>query len=98
MAQSAFTIRLDSDLKLSFEKLCSEFGMSSNTAFNIFVRAVIRNRSIPFAIESTPRETSLESGKKAFLQMREIIAQNGVSMSLQEINKEIGETRKSMHK
>ena len=99
MAQSAFTFRLDSDLKSSFEKLCSEFGMSSSTAFNIFVRAVVRSKSIPFTIESAPIETSLGAGKKAFLQMRDIVAQNGLSsMSLEDINNEINETRKSMSK
>lgn len=99
MAQSAFTIRLDSDLKSSFEKLCSEFGMSSNTAFNIFVRAVVRNKSIPFKIESKSQETSLTDGKNAFMQMRKIVEKNGLSsMSLQEINDEINATRKFMHK
>lgn len=99
MAQSAFTIRLDSDLKSSFEKLCSEFGMSSNTAFNIFVRAVVRNKSIPFKIESKSQETSLTDGKNAFMQMRKIVKKNGLSsMSLQEINDEINATRKFMHK
>ena len=37
MAQSALTIRLDSDLKMQFDSLCEEFGMSTNTAFNIYV-------------------------------------------------------------
>ena len=37
-AQSALTIRLDSDLKMQFDSLCEEFGMSTNTAFNIYVR------------------------------------------------------------
>ena len=39
MAQSALTIRLDPDLKkMQFDSLCEEFGMSTNTAFNIYVR------------------------------------------------------------
>lgn len=38
MAQSALTIGLDSDLKMQFDSLCEEFGMSTNTAFNIYVR------------------------------------------------------------
>lgn len=38
IAQSALTIRLDSDLKMQFDSLCEEFGMSTNTAFNIYVR------------------------------------------------------------
>ena len=51
MAQSALTIRLDSDLKMQFDSLCEEFGMSTNTAFNIYVRQVVRSRRIPFAIQ-----------------------------------------------
>ena len=42
MAQSAITVRIDSDLKTQFDALCEQFGMSANTAFNIFVKAVIR--------------------------------------------------------
>lgn len=52
MAQSALTIRLNSDLKMQFDRLCEEFGMSTNTAFNIYVRQVVRSRRIPFAIEA----------------------------------------------
>ena len=52
MAQVAITVRLDSDVKMKFDKLCEEFGMSANTAFNVFVNAVIRNRCIPFTIEA----------------------------------------------
>ncbi len=51
MSQSAYTIRLDSDLKKRFDTLCEGFGMSASTAFNIFVRAVVRQRKIPFEIE-----------------------------------------------
>jgi hypothetical protein len=51
MSQSAYTIRLDSDLKKRFDTLCEGFGMSASTAFNVFVRAVVRQRKIPFEIE-----------------------------------------------
>ncbi len=52
MAQSAVTVRIDSDIKSQFDELCNQFGMSVNTAFNIFVKAVVRSRSIPFTIRS----------------------------------------------
>ena len=38
-------------LKNRFDTLCEGFGMSASTAFNIFVRTVVRKRSIPFKIE-----------------------------------------------
>lgn len=50
MAQTAMTVRLDKEQKMQFDQLCSDFGMSANTAINIFVNAVIRTGSIPFKI------------------------------------------------
>ena len=43
MAQSAVTVRMDSEMKMQFDALCEQFGMSANTAFNIFVKAVLRS-------------------------------------------------------
>ena len=60
MSQSAYTIRLDSDLKNRFDTLCEGFGMSASTAFNIFVRAVVRQRRIPFEIEMPEEEEMME--------------------------------------
>ena len=72
MAQSALTIRLDSDLKMQFDSLCEEFGMSTNTAFNIYVRQVVRSRRIPFAIEAPAKDDIMKFrldffGKKSYL-------------------------------
>ena len=52
--------RLDSDLKNRFDTLCEGFGMSASTAFNIFVRAVVRQRWIPFEIEMPEEEKMME--------------------------------------
>jgi DNA-damage-inducible protein J len=60
MSQSAYTIRLDSDLKNRFDTLCEGFGMSASTAFNIFVRTVVRKRKIPFEIEMSEEEEMIE--------------------------------------
>ena len=40
-------------METQFDHLCKQFGMSANTAINIFVKAVIRSRSIPFSIKAT---------------------------------------------
>ena len=45
MAQTAMTVRMDNQQKAQFDKLCEQFGMSANTAINIFVKAVIRANS-----------------------------------------------------
>ena len=90
MSQSAFTIRLDSDLKTQFDSLCEEFGMSTNTAFNIYVRQVVRSRCIPFTIEASAKDDVMAKGRAAFYAMRQAAAEAGIQdMSLDEINEEI---------
>ena len=90
MSQSAFTIRLDSDLKTQFDSLCEEFGMSTNTAFNIYVRQVVRSRRIPFTIEAPAKDDVMAKGRAAFYAMRQAAAEAGIQdMSLDEINEEI---------
>ena len=90
MAQSALTIRLDSDLKMQFDRLCEEFGMSTNTAFNIYVRQVVRTRCIPFPIEASAKDDVMEKGRAAFYAMRQAAAEAGIQdMSFDEINEEI---------
>lgn len=94
MPQTAMTIRMDKDLKVQFDALCDEFGMSANTAFNIFARTVVRNRRIPFVIEASTGEDAITKGRAAFEELRKIAAENGLTgMTLDEINEEIRLTR-----
>ena len=93
MAQSAVTVRIDSDLKTQFDALCEQFGMSANTAFNIFVKAVIRSRSIPFVIKGSPSALDL------FMQPRTAAELNKEpELSLDEINEEIRAVREDLRK
>lgn len=95
MKQTATTIRIDADLKAAFDKLCDEFGMSANTAFNIYVKAVVRQRRIPFQIEADPIDDVMEQGRRAFYEMRRTARENGTAgMSLEEINEEIRTARR----
>lgn len=50
MATTTFSIRMDEQVKKEFDRFCSDMGMSSSTAFNMFARAVIREKRIPFEI------------------------------------------------
>ena len=70
MAQTAMTVRLDSVQKAKFDQLCEQFGMSANTAINIFVRTVIRNRCIPFTIAAEPKESVREKAIQAIRDIR----------------------------
>ncbi len=93
MAQSAVTVRMDSEMKTQFDALCEQFGMSANTAFNIFVKAVIRSRSIPFAIKGSPSASDL------FMQQRSTAElSQEAELSLDEINEEIRAAREEIRK
>ena len=102
MAQSAMTVRLDSQMKSRFDELCVKFGMSANTAINVFVNAVVRTQSIPFSIATneTPGDAvspevhvnSTSAGEKmlAWYQHHlESLDPNEPEMTLDEINEEI---------
>lgn len=85
---------MDSDIKKRFELLCQDFGMSANTAFNIFARAVVRSKGIPFAIQSRSDSEVVDNAREAIAKMRAISTANGNSeMSLDEINAEIAAAR-----
>lgn len=96
MEQATFSVRMDSDLKQKFDRLCMDFGMTATTAFNIFARVAVRERRIPFEISSTaePRY-SRDDFRNVFLALRKEAAIAGVQdMSLEEINAEIDCVRK----
>ena len=97
MAQSAVTVRIDSEMKSQFDELCEQFGMSANTAFNIFVKAVVRSRSIPFTIKGNKLEQP--SALDLFLQQRRAAeSSQEPEMTLDEINAEIRAAREERRK
>jgi DNA-damage-inducible protein J len=102
MAQTAFTVRMDSDTKKRFDELCKDFGMSANTAFNVFARTVVKQERIPFEVESQKEIEQRELSRRLESVVNELRTEalnNGVSdMSLDEINAIIKETREQMKK
>ena len=54
MASVNVTIRMDANDKEQAEKLFSEFGLTMNAAFNMFVKQALREQSIPFKITKNP--------------------------------------------
>lgn len=95
MAQTAMTVRMDSQQKAQFDRLCEQFGMSANTAINIFVRAVIRSKSIPFSINIKDEDEVTAKAREAFNSIR-AAAERGETpeLTLDEINAEIREVRR----
>ena len=94
MGQATFSVRMDESLKKQFDSLCQDFGMNATTAINVFARAVVRQRKIPFEISASSNDITREGAMEAFLDIRNQSKVNGMSdMSLEEINKEISLAR-----
>ena len=90
MPTLTFSVRMDEQLKTELDDLCAQFGMNTSTAINLFARAVVRERRIPFEITAAPSDTGL----KAFQRLRHQAKANGLQdMSLTEINAEITEEK-----
>ena len=92
MPTSTFSVRMDEKLKTELDELCAQFGMNTSTAINLFARAVVRERRIPFEITAVPSD----AGLRAFRSLRRQAKANSVQgMSLDEINAEIAKTRQA---
>ena len=74
MAQSTITARVDSADKSAFDKFCSNVGINTSTAINIYVKAVLRENRIPFEIaqESDPfySETNMAHVRRSVQELR----------------------------
>lgn len=89
MAQVSMTVRMDSQLKQKFDALCSQLGMSANTAMNVFANAVVQTQSIPFRI-GIYNPTFEDETLREFREFRaKVAASNRPELTLDEINEEI---------
>lgn len=92
MQQATFSVRMDANLKKQFDSLCQDFGMNTSTAINIFARAVVKQRKIPFEISAlnNPSDNALNT----FNALQTQAKNNGVGdLDLSEINTEIKRSR-----
>lgn len=48
--QAAITIRVDKEVKEDAVKVFKQIGLSFNTAIEVYLRAVVRERRIPFEL------------------------------------------------
>jgi DNA-damage-inducible protein J len=75
MAQTTLSIRMDENVKKQFDAFCTEVGMNTSVAINIFAKAVLRERRIPFeiAVNDDPfySEVNMTRLKKSIEQINE---------------------------
>ena len=73
MAQTTLSVRMDEQVKKQFDEFCSEVGMNASVAVNIFAKAVLRERRIPFEIaaETDPfySDANINRLKKSIAQL-----------------------------
>ena len=50
MPQTTFSVRMDTEVKRQFDDFCANVGMNTTTAFNMFARAVLREKRLPFDV------------------------------------------------
>lgn len=92
MAQSTFSIRMDSTLKKNFADICESIGMNMSVAINIFANAVVDKRKIPFEVSAPSNDKIL------FMETLQEIRNEAKNiknrkMSLDDINEIIKKTR-----
>ena len=91
------TFRVDEKTKNDFDTFCDDVGINITTAFNMFMRAVLRTRELPFPITDVDLKMARDnvSLREALKEAQEQAIINGTSdMTLEEINNIIAECRK----
>ena len=53
MNSTMYCIRVDKKLKHQFDSICKEFGLTPSAVFNVYAKKVVREKRIPFVIESS---------------------------------------------
>ena len=71
MTASVLSVRVDSSIKDSFAELCEELGMTSSVAVNMFMRQMLRERSLPF-VPSLGKSYASESASAGILDPAQI--------------------------
>ncbi len=58
----SINIRLDESTKEQLDEVCQELGLTVTGAFNVFARAVVRERRIPFELSLGSQTKSRSKG------------------------------------
>ena len=95
------TIRVDKETKREFDLFCENVGMNVTTALNMYMKAVLRTRQLPFTVtDITPKQTQArQSLKQALRLVQEQSVINGTDkMTMKQIDTEIAAYRREKHR
>ena len=99
MAATLVQVRIDEDLKNQATAVYDALGIDLSTAVRMFLKRSVMVNGVPFSMVLSDSETKAEKAAKALISSNREALKNGTSeMSLDEINAEIEEVRKSRQK
>lgn len=65
MPSDTLSVRLDTELKKDFARICEDLGLSTSQAVKVFAKAVVNHGGIPFELKSKePNATTLAAFKE----------------------------------
>jgi DNA-damage-inducible protein J len=67
MAHSILSVRVDDETKRSFDSFCDGAGLNPSVAVNMFIKATLRERKIPFVISGGYDPFHSKANKKRLL-------------------------------
>ena len=88
MALSTLTARVDEKDKISFDAFCSSVGLTSSAAINLYVKAVLREKRIPFEIKQEDPFFSPSNQAYILKSVQELRSGKGTAHELIEVDDE----------
>lgn len=74
MSASVLSVRVDASIKESFAELCEELGMTSSVAVNMFMRQMLRERSLPFTPSLSVKRDEAKTDVLTVAEIRDAVA------------------------
>ena len=87
MAQTTLSVRMDSEVKRQLDALCADVGMSTSTAINLFAKAFIRERRLPFDVVASDQFYSEGNMKYLRQSIRQLDEGKVVTKTMDELEK-----------
>lgn len=88
MALSTLTARVEEADKANFDSFCSSVGLTTSAAINLYVKAVLRERRIPFEIRQEDPFFSPENQAYVLKSVEELRNGKGTVHELIEVDDE----------